>query len=91
MSLKKTLMGATAATAMMMGAQAASAEITVAYFLEWPMPFQYAKVKGIYEDELGVKINWRSFDTGTAMSAAMASHVDTVRDASTISEKTSGA
>jgi hypothetical protein len=21
-------------------------EITVAYFLEWPMPFQYAKVKG---------------------------------------------
>ncbi|MEM9523539.1 MAG: ABC transporter substrate-binding protein [Pseudomonadota bacterium] len=56
-------------------AQAASAadEITVAYFLEWPMPFQYAKVNGTYEDEMGIKINWVSFDTGTAMSAAMAS------------------
>lgn len=48
-------------------------EITVAYFLEWPMPFQYAKVNGTYEEEMGVKINWVSFDTGTAMSAAMAS------------------
>ena len=48
-------------------------EITVAYFLEWPMPFQFAKVQGIYEQEMGVKINWRSFDAGTAMSAAMAS------------------
>ncbi|MDC0948638.1 ABC transporter substrate-binding protein [Gammaproteobacteria bacterium] len=48
-------------------------EITVAYFLEWPMPFQYAKAKGIYDEELGVKVNWVSFDAGTAMSAAMAS------------------
>ncbi len=52
---------------------AAQDEITVAYFLEWPMPFEYAKVMGTYEEEMGVKINWRSFDTGTAMSAAMAS------------------
>ncbi|EEE36054.1 taurine ABC transporter, periplasmic taurine-binding protein [Rhodobacteraceae bacterium KLH11] len=52
---------------------AAQEEITVAYFLEWPMPFQYAKANGTYEDEMGVKINWVSFDTGTAMSAAMAS------------------
>ena len=48
-------------------------EITVAYFLEWPMPFQYAKEMGTYEEALGVPINWVSFDTGTAMSAAMAS------------------
>lgn len=48
-------------------------EITVAYFLEWPMPFQYAKAKGTYEEEMGLKVNWVSFDTGTAMSAAMAS------------------
>ncbi|MCB1387426.1 MAG: ABC transporter substrate-binding protein [Nitratireductor sp.] len=48
-------------------------EITVAYFLEWPMPFQYAKVKGLYDEALGVKVNWKSFDAGTAMSAAMAS------------------
>jgi taurine transport system substrate-binding protein len=53
-------------------AQAAD-EITVGYFLEWPMPFQYAKVNGTYDEALGVKVNWVSFDTGTAMSAAMAS------------------
>ena len=54
--------------------RAAAAEgITVAYFLEWPMPFQYGKVEGIYEKELGVPVTWVSFDTGTAMSAAMAS------------------
>ncbi|MEM9010181.1 MAG: ABC transporter substrate-binding protein [Pseudomonadota bacterium] len=48
-------------------------EITVAYFLEWPMPFQYAKVNGLYEEAMGVEVNWVAFDTGTAMSAAMAS------------------
>ena len=48
-------------------------EITVAYFLEWPMPFQYAKVEGLYDKALGKKVNWVAFDTGTAMSAAMAS------------------
>lgn len=72
------LLGGAAALAIASGlgsatANAAMDEITVAYFLEWPMPFQFAKVKGTYEDEMGVKINWRSFDTGTAMSAAMAS------------------
>jgi len=72
--LKKSVTSALAAAAMLAGAQAATAqEITVAYFLEWPMPFQFAKVNGTYEDEMGVKINWVSFDTGTAMSAAMAS------------------
>ena len=48
-------------------------EITVAYFLEWPTPNQYAQNSGAYEEALGVKINWVSFDAGTAMSAAMAS------------------
>lgn len=52
---------------------AAADELTVAYFLEWPMPFQYGKVEGIYEKALGKKITWVAFDTGTAMSAAMAS------------------
>ncbi|MDJ0824285.1 MAG: ABC transporter substrate-binding protein [Rhodobacter sp.] len=75
MKLKSKLLGAACASAVAVFAQAASAadEITVAYFLEWPMPFQYAKVNGTYEEELGVAINWVSFDTGTAMSAAMAS------------------
>ncbi len=74
--LKKTLMGAVAGAALMASGSAAMAdghEITVAYFLEWPMPFQHAKVMGEYEEALGVAINWVSFDTGTAMSAAMAS------------------
>ena len=63
--------GATVALA----AQAASAleEMTVAYFLEWPMPFQYAKVQGTYDEALGLKVNWVSFESGTGMSAAMAS------------------
>jgi len=78
MSKRHNVLGVLTAAAVMSTiafspAKAQMDEITVAYFLEWPMPFQYAKVKGIYEDELGVKINWRSFDTGTAMSAAMAS------------------
>jgi taurine transport system substrate-binding protein len=77
MKLTTKLMGAVASVAMLAGAQSAVAaghgEITVAYFLEWPMPFQFAKVNGTYEEAMGVKINWVSFDTGTAMSAAMAS------------------
>ena len=48
-------------------------EMTVAYFLEWPTPNQFAQVKKIYDQELGIDIKWVSFDAGTAMSAAMAS------------------
>lgn len=74
MTAKTKLMGAVAGLAVLAGATAASAEeITVAYFLEWPMPFEYAKVMGTYDEEMGVTVNWVSFDTGTAMSAAMAS------------------
>src|SRR6056297_2885844 len=51
----------------------ADQEPNVAYFLEWPLPSQHAKATGMYEDALGMEINWRAFDTGTAMSAAMAS------------------
>ena len=58
-----------------LSAQAAAAmdEITVGYFLEWPMPFLAAKADGAYDEALGMKVNWVSFETGTAMSAAMAS------------------
>jgi taurine transport system substrate-binding protein len=75
MNFKSKLMGAVAGVAMITGAQAAMAaeEVTVGYFLEWPMPFQYAKEQGTYDEAMGVKVNWVSFDTGTAMSAAMAS------------------
>lgn len=76
MTLKTKLMSAVAGVAMLSGAQAMAdghGGITVGYFLEWPMPFQFAKVEGMYDEALGTKVKWVSFDTGTAMSAAMAS------------------
>lgn len=74
MMTKRALSSTVAAIALVIGAQAAKAEeLTVGYFLEWPMPFQYAKVTGAYDEALGMTVNWVSFDTGTAMSAAMAS------------------
>lgn len=67
----------TAATALLSGqaalAEAHLDEITVAYFLEWPMPMLAAKADGTYDEALGLTVNWVSFETGTAMSAAMAS------------------
>ena len=76
MKFTKSLLKTSAAVALAASAQAAVAgghgEITVGYFLEWPMPFEYAKQMGTYDEEMGVKVNWVSFDTGTAMSAAMA-------------------
>ncbi|SNS26414.1 ABC transporter substrate-binding protein [Tropicimonas sediminicola] len=71
MSLKALLAGS--AMALSANAAAAMDEITVGYFLEWPMPFQYAKSMGLYDEAMGVTVNWVSFDAGTAMSAAMAS------------------
>ncbi len=75
--MKKTVSAFVAGAVMSLAGQAAFAdgheEITVAYFLEWPMPFQFAKVNGTYEEAMGKKINWVSFDSGVAMSAAMAS------------------
>ncbi len=74
MSIKRSILGLAAGAVLAGGASAAGhGEITVGYFLEWPMPFQYAKEQGTYDEEMGVKVNWRAFDTGTAMSAAMAS------------------
>ena len=76
MNFKKTLTAAAialASTSPMALAGGHLEEITVAYFLEWPTPNQFAQVNKIYDEELGVKVNWVSFDAGTAMSAAMAS------------------
>jgi taurine transport system substrate-binding protein len=75
--MKKTVCAFVTGAVMSLTATSAFADghesITVAYFLEWPMPFQFAKVNGTYEEVLGKKINWVSFDSGVAMSAAMAS------------------
>ncbi|WP_308914807.1 ABC transporter substrate-binding protein [Jannaschia sp. LMIT008] len=75
---KRTILAATTAALALGAGNAVLAdghldEITVAYFLEWPMPMLAAKARGTYDEELGVTVNWVSFETGTAMSAAMAS------------------
>lgn len=74
---KATTASILAAAVMALSGQAALAdgheELTVGYFLEWPMPMMAAKASGAYDEALGMKVNWVSFDTGTAMSAAMAS------------------
>lgn len=74
--IKRTLTAAAAGAMVSLSALPASADghgITVAYFLEWPMPFQFAKAEGMYEEALGVPINWVPFSSGVDMSAAMAS------------------
>ncbi|MEM6385414.1 MAG: ABC transporter substrate-binding protein [Pseudomonadota bacterium] len=75
--MKKFTLGLVAGAMTAVSASSAFAgghgEITVAYFLEWPMPFLAAKASGAYDEALGMKVNWVSFETGTAMSAAMAS------------------
>lgn len=76
--MTKTLGALLAGTAMLASGQAALAdghidEITVAYFLEWPLPLYDAWANGEFEEAMGITLNWVSFETGTAMSAAMAS------------------
>lgn len=60
------------AAALLASPAAAMDEITVAYFLEWPTPNQYAQATELFEETMGVRINWRAFETGVQMSAAMA-------------------
>ena len=66
-------LGATIVSAMATVNVMALDELNVAYFEEWPMPFEYAKQIGTYDEVLGMKVNWKAFGSGTAMSAAMAS------------------
>ena len=63
--------------AMLVGTAFAQDEITVAYFLGWATPNQKAQVEQTFDEEMGVKVNWVSFDTGVEMSTAMqAGNVD---------------
>ena len=76
MNTLKTMVAALAAsTAMFVATAPAQAldELTVAYFLEWPTPNQFAQTEKLYSEALGIPVKWVSFDAGTAMSAAMAS------------------
>ncbi len=48
-------------------------EIGVAYFPEWPTANQVAQVEQWYDKEMGTKLNWREFNSGVEMVAAMES------------------
>lgn len=51
----------------------AADKIRVAYFLEWPTANQVAQVEKVYDKELGVEVEWRSFGNGNEMAQAMMS------------------
>jgi taurine transport system substrate-binding protein len=48
-------------------------KITVAYFPGWPGTFEYGWSQGLFEKELGVKVDFREFGSGAEMTTAMAS------------------
>ena len=77
MSVKKNLIalvsGAVMSAVCGTGAALALDEITVAYFLEWPTANQVAQMEQTYDEELGVKVNWRAFGNGNEMTQAMVS------------------
>ena len=54
-------------------ASAATADVNVAFFLEWATPNQIAKVEKTYDQALGEKVNWTNFATGVNMTEAMLS------------------
>lgn len=70
-SMKKLASCITAAVIATTMASAASAEVNVAFFLEWATPNQIAKVEKVYDDAMGVDVNWTNFDAGTEMTEAM--------------------
>ena len=48
-------------------------EISVAYFLEWPTANQVAQVEKMYDQKMGLKVNWVAFPNGNEMTRAMKS------------------
>ena len=71
--LKKlaTSLGAVALATAVSAPATAADEVNVAFFLEWATPNMIAKAEGLYEDAMGVKVNWTNFDAGTQMTEAM--------------------
>lgn len=54
------------------GTAAANPEkVTVAYFREWPTANQVAQAEKWYDEEMGVAIEWRAYNTGVEMAEAM--------------------
>lgn len=63
----------TALFAQFVNAESKPDKLSVAYFLEWPTANQTAQIEKTYDKELGVEVEWLPFDSGAAMTAAMAS------------------
>lgn len=72
--LRTTVFAAVGAMTMAATTTAYAAEkVNVAFFLEWAMPNQIAKVKKTFDKAMGVEVNWVDFKTGVAMTEAMLS------------------
>lgn len=75
--MKRTIAAIVAAAALVAvsapGARAAEKpeSITVAYFPEWPTANQVAQAERWYDEEMGLEVRWRPFDSGVQMADAM--------------------
>ncbi len=74
--MNKTVKKYMATSAIVMAGGIASAaqaadSVNVAFFLEWATPNQIAKVDKVYDDAMGVDVNWTDFSTGVQMTEAM--------------------
>lgn len=71
--MRKQIKSLVLATALTFGVSgvAQAQDLNVAFFLEWPTPNQIAKVDKVYDEALGVDVNWVDFSTGVAMTEAM--------------------
>jgi len=49
----------------------AAESVNVAFFLEWASPNQISKVDKVYDEAMGVDVNWVDFSTGVQMTEAM--------------------
>lgn len=72
--LKKTVLAAAGVFVLASATASYAAEkVNVAFFLEWAMPNQIAKVEKAFDKAMGVEVNWVDFSTGVAMTEAMLS------------------
>ena len=75
--MKRTIAAILAAAALAVasapGATAAEKPeaVTVAYFPEWPTANQVAQAERWYDEEMGLDVRWRPFDSGVQMADAM--------------------
>ena len=70
--LKKGSAIAVSVFALTAGSTSYAAEsVNVAFFLEWASPNQISKVDKVYDEAMGVDVNWVDFSTGVQMTEAM--------------------